>query len=197
MLLLAQILGILASAAAVLGLLVTGWQIRHELKEKQLQQWEEVVVYSICVEGGIKGVTLKEIQGDYDTAAKNLPVALPREAQQTDTVKRTLISLEEKNAIVYLPNGTYAPLITQPTPSYSPKMSLYEKVDARVVRLVRQEPHKYTEDQLRSLVGQEFPEMTGDDMESAFGGLVLGTDSVIAFDSAGKAILKSAPRSVK
>jgi hypothetical protein len=191
---LAQILGICASAAAVIGLLVTGWQVRHELQDKRLQEWEEVVVYSICVNAGPKGVTLKDIQLDYATAAKDLPVELPREAQQTDTVKRTLISLQNKQSVVYLPSGAYAPSFVRPVPPAQSKYQLYDKVVARLVQLVRREPHKYTEDQLRSLVSQEFPEMNGEDLETVFGNITLGADPLIFFDSAGKAILVTARR---
>jgi hypothetical protein len=188
---LAKILGLLASAAAVIGLLLTCWQVNHDLTEKRLQGWEEVVVYSICMKAGYKGATLDQIKQGYSDAAKDLPVELPREAQQTDSVKRTLISLQSKQAIVYLPGDSYAPAISQPVPEGAMIEALGIKVRSFVIPLVRQQPHTYTEEQLRSKVMQAFPEITSGQLEDFFGSLTLNPNHPIGFDDDHKAVLNN------
>lgn len=142
-------LGILASIAAVVAVVLTGWQLHHDLKQKSVEQWEDVAVYSVCVQAGYKGATLDEIRAQYQNAAQDLPSDLPREALQTDSIKRAVISLISANAVVLRPDGTYAAVRGPVVPELEFEHHKTDKIATFIVAIVRQSPHTFTEDQLR------------------------------------------------
>lgn len=180
-------LGWAASLAAVISLGVSGWQIERNLYDTKTQQWEEVVVYSIVVDSGSSGIGLDDIQNKYEIAARNLPVELPREAHQTDTIKRTLISLQAQNTVVLLINKRYMAVSSVPQAPPLPYEEVKEITD-KVLDIVNNAPHQFTEEQLKAQVMQQIPKITRSDLDYIFNNMVFMT-RILAFDGAGKAVL--------
>jgi len=187
----AGIIGVLASLAAVIAVVLTGWQLHHDLQAQQIQQWEDVAVYSICLDAGNHGASLNDIESKYLEAARNLPVALPREAQQTNAIKRTLLSLINGNAVWMLPDGSYAPTMAQGVPDIGVLAAKSQKIIDRLVALVGSHPGSFSEAQLESQMLQEFPSFSKGQLDALFNQISLGEPRILAYDSKGKAILTS------
>jgi hypothetical protein len=59
-----------------------------------------------------------------------------------------------------------------------------------VLRMVRQQPHTYTRQQLQEKASIEIPELTSQEMDAVLTGMTLGSNRMINFDANGKAVLR-------
>lgn len=180
----------LASLAAVIGLCVSLWQSHHDFQTQQIQNWQEVAVYSICLDSGAQGASLDSINQKYQDAAKNLPTAVPREQLNTDVIKRILISLMNKQVIGVRPDNTYAAAYIQFVPPGLPNKAAYDKLAKHLIQLLTGKPHSLNLNQLAEEGAKEFPDLTSQDISLVIDGLRFG-NRILEVDGAGKAYLNT------
>ena len=151
--------GVISAAVALLTLAINVAAVRRDFQKAQINEWQEVTVYSTILDAKLEGLTFDDIQRNYTIKAKDLPEELPRPEIQTQALKRILLTLIAKRAISMRSDGKYVFAIDPVAPGEVPLVDAairMEAVGGAIIDLVSKQPGRYTPQEISELLKGRF-----------------------------------------
>lgn len=158
------------AAAAGLGLAL--YQHNQKELEKEVAQWQRVLIYKIVSEGN--GVSFRDLKLRYVTEATQLQsFKLPAKEIQDDALRFNLLDLQKDRLVILGINGTYRPVVDIPdlqrdliislVKTESSRKDAYYVQRPKILRLIDKESGRYTTEELYQRVRDEKIDVSEDD----------------------------------
>lgn len=173
-----------ATILAVAGGLIAIVKYFSERREKELREWQKVVIYKILRRTEMESVKFTELLKSYRSEAQAFrDIDLSKKEISEDSLRRVLVELTSSGVVKMDPMDSFKLNIAQEKPDPT---ELLKKVNDELVRLVGQNPYAYTIDvfakDVAQKVGLEIPILKNELRKSInIGLLVIDDEGRLAF----------------
>ncbi|MEM0946887.1 MAG: hypothetical protein AAGK37_05745 [Pseudomonadota bacterium] len=130
-------------------------QLRQSIVDRS---WQETEIYRVVVGAGVHGISFDDIVSSVQSAffSSGLASDVGTGAAQENAVRRGLIGLTEKAAIVRDTEGNYlVPAVARNYLTQDLQFSRRQELDERVFQLVLENPGRYSGNELRQKLEDE------------------------------------------
>jgi hypothetical protein len=132
-------------AATVIGLcggLVGLYKYLSDKREKELREWQKVIIYALCRQNENKALSFVDILAKYRTEAQAVIGVTPSRTEISENaLRRILLELASSNILVMEPNDAFRLKISKEKPD---PQEVLDHINQELVRIVGANPFTYT-----------------------------------------------------